>query len=306
MENFILIFACFIFGLIFRRAKIFPTNTPIVLNRFVIYISLPALTFSQIHRLDLSGNLLVPVSMSWILFAMGIGFFYVLSRYIPMSKKTLGSLMLTGSLGNTSFVGFPLLEALFGVGALSVGVLVDQPGTFLVAGTLGVATAAYFSGTNVSAKKILRKVFSFPPFISLLLAFAFRITTLPTEAYAVLDRLGATLVPLALLSVGMQLQFDTVKIKANFKYLCWGLGFKLFFAPLCFIGLYVGLFQQRGENVLITLVESAMAPMITAGILALEYDLDTELASLMVGLGIPLSLLSVPLWAWVLDFVRYA
>jgi predicted permease len=214
-------------------------------------------------------------------------------------------LMLTGSLGNTSFVGFPLLEALFGVGALSVGVLVDQPGTFLVAGTLGVATAAFFSGADVSAKKILRKVLSFPPFIALLLAFAFRFMALPSEAYTVLDRMGATLVPLALLSVGMQLHFDTEKIKANFKYLCWGLGFKLVLAPLCFIGLYVGLFQQRGESVLITLVESAMAPMITAGILAIEYDLDTDLASLMVGIGIPLSLLSVPAWAWILDFVRF-
>jgi predicted permease len=43
-----------------------------------------------------------------------------------------------------------------------------------------------------------------------------------------------------------------------------------------------------------------MAPMITAGILAHEYGLDPELGNLMVGIGIPLSLATVPIWAWVL------
>ncbi|WP_413289087.1 AEC family transporter [Bdellovibrio sp. HCB337] len=305
MANFILIFTCFLLGIFFRRYKFFPANTPQVLNRFVIYISLPALTLSQIHRLDLAGNILIPVSMSWILYALGVGFFYTLGKYMQIPKKSLGTLMLTGSLGNTSFVGFPLLEALFGVGAISVGILVDQPGTFLVAGTLGVATAAYFSGANVSAKQILRKVFSFPPFLALLFAFVLRLIPFHDSAYGVLDRLGSTLVPLSLLSVGMQLHFHPEKIKANFKYLCWGLGFKLFLAPLFFVALYVGIFHQRGEVVLITLVESAMAPMITAGILATEYDLDVELSNLMLGIGIPLSLITVPVWSWVLDSVRF-
>jgi predicted permease len=300
MANFILIFICFGLGIFFRRFKIFPANAPQVLNRFVIYISLPALTLSQIHKLNLEGHIWVPVSMAWILYGLGLGFFYLLSKKTEIPKKSLGTLMLTGSLGNTSFVGFPLLEALYGAGAISVGILVDQPGTFLVAGSLGVATAAYFSGGHVSAKFILRKVFSFPPFLALIAAFILRLIPFSDAAFLVLDRLGATLVPLSLLSVGMQLHFHPEKIKAHFKFLCWGLGFKLILAPLIFAALYVGLLHQRGEMVLYTLVESAMAPMITAGILAVEYDLDIELANLMVGIGIPLSLLSVPLWAWTL------
>lgn len=304
MANFILIFTCFLLGIFFRHYKFFPANTPLALNRFVIYISLPALTLAQIHRLDLSGNILIPVSMSWILYILGMGFFYALGKALQIPKKSLGTLMLTGSLGNTSFVGFPLLEALFGVGAISVGILVDQPGTFLVAGTLGVATAAYFSGSDVSIQKILRRVFSFPPFLALLFAFPLRWLPFHDAAYSVLDRLGSTLVPLSLISVGMQLHFHPAKIKANFKYLCWGLGFKLILAPLLLVGLYVGLLHQRGEVVLITLVESAMAPMITAGILATDYELDVELSNLMLGIGIPLSLFTVPVWSWLLDSIR--
>lgn len=301
MANFILIFVCFVLGIFFRRYKFFPPNAPLALNRFVIYVSLPALTIAQIHRLDLSsGSMLVPVSMPWLTYVMGFAFFHFVGKKTKMPKKTIGTLTLTGSLGNTSFVGFPLLEALFGAGAIAVGILVDQPGSFLIAGSLGVASAAYYAGGSVRLKYIVRKVFTFPPFLSLLIAFPLRAITMPPEAFHVLDRLGATLIPLALVSVGMQLHFHPEKIKSNFKNLCWGLGYKLFLVPLVCTLVYLTIFQQYNQTTLVTLVEAAMAPMITAGIIAAEYDLDIELANLMVGLGIPISLVTAPAWAWVL------
>lgn len=226
MANFILIFVCFILGIFFRRFKFFPPNAPQALNRFVIYVSLPALTLAQIHRLDLAkGGLFVPISMPWITYLVGIVFFHFVGKFTGMSKKTVGSLTLTGSLGNTSFVGFPLLEALYGAGALAFGILIDQPGSFLIAGTLGVATAAYYAGGSVHPKHILRKVFAFPPFLSMIFAFPLRAVDFPPELFQILDRLAGTLVPLSLISVGMQLHFDTHKIKANFKKLM--LGFRL-------------------------------------------------------------------------------
>ena len=47
-----------------------------------------------------------------------------------------------------------------------------------------------------------------------------------------------------------------------------------------------------------------MAPMISSGILAVEFGFDEELAGLMVGVGIPLSFLTVPalnswLFCWI-------
>jgi predicted permease len=301
MSNFMLIFLCFGLGILFRRLKVFPESAPQVLNRFVIYISLPALTLSQIHRLSLQGNVWVPVSMAWLQYVLGFGFFYLLGRWLRIPKKSLGTLTLTASLGNTSFLGFPLLEALFGAGAISVGILCDQPGSFLVLGTLGILTAASFSGHHVSARMLLRKVFTFPPFLALIVALLLRPVEFHENVFAVLDRLGSTLVPLSLLSVGMQLHFHPDMIFPRLKLLGWGLGFKLLLSPLLLLGVYAGLGGQRGPVTLYTLIEAAMAPMITAGILATEYDLDTDLANLMVGLGIPLSLITVPLWSWALQ-----
>jgi malate permease and related proteins len=46
-----------------------------------------------------------------------------------------------------------------------------------------------------------------------------------------------------------------------------------------------------------------MAPMITAGIIAVDHDLNPALVTLMIGIGIPLSFLTLPVWCWVLRSV---
>jgi predicted permease len=301
VANFILIFLCLGLGLLLRRLRILNEQAAHALNRFVIYISLPAVALKQMHYLNLHVSAIYAVIMPWLLFALGVLFFTLAGRVMKMSPKTLGSLVLTGSLGNTSFVGFPLLEALYGAGALATGVLVDQPGTFLVAGTLGIIVACIFSGTKVSGSYILKRVFSFPPFLAILVSIFLKPVQFAPEFDIVLDKLGNTLIPLSLVAVGLQLHIKKDSLLRESKFLALGLAFKLVIAPLFFIGLYRFVLRLSGGDVKIILIESAMAPMITAGVIASEYGLNAELANLMIGIGIPLSLLTVPLWAAIIN-----
>jgi hypothetical protein len=58
-----------------------------------------------------------------------------------------------------------------------------------------------------------------------------------------------------------------------------------------------------GENQLeitVSIMESAMAPMITASILASNYGLKPKLSSMMIGVGIPLSFISLAFWYYIL------
>lgn len=253
------------------------------------------------HHIELHASMIAPIAMAWILFVLGFAFFLVLNHFCHFTKQTKAALILTASLGNTSFVGFPLLEAFFGPQAIPYGILIDQPGTFLVAGTLGIATASYYSGTSVSLGFVLNRVFSFPPFLAILASLLLHSISFPLMLDHVLERLGSTLAPVAIFAVGLQLNFNSKTIQRNAKNLLLGLGFKLFLAPLFFLLLYGFLFHQRGELFAIEIVEAAMAPMITAGILVAEYGLDEELGSLMIGLGIPLSIATTFLWSQVLQ-----
>ena len=306
IANFALILLCLAAGTLLRKFKKLPDAAPRAFNEFIIYLSLPALILVQVPALlsvtHFDSGILVPLSMAWVLFALSSLTFLLLGRKLSWSRQTIGGLILTAGLGNTAFVGFPLLESLLGPGGLRVGVLTDQLGTFPALSTVGLLAASWYAGARVSRSVMLRRVFTFPPLLALLLAVAWWATGLygPGIAMTTLEKLASTLVPLALVSVGFQLRIDLDVLHRRKRDLFLGLGFKLLAAPLFFLALYVGIFAQRGLTVHATLLEAAMAPMITAAIVAAEFGLDPEIANLMVGVGIPLSLVTVPLWDLVL------
>jgi malate permease and related proteins len=109
-----------------------------------------------------------------------------------------------------------------------------------------------------------------------------------------LKRLGTTLVPIALVSVGYQLQLSHVRGKAF--ALTVGLVFKLAVAPALILLLFAGALRAEWQVLSVTVFEAAMGPMIGASIVAMEHDLDPPLVTLMVGVGIPLSFLTLPVW----------
>ncbi len=303
MSNFLLLGTCFVLGMLLRRSGRLPDNAPAALNGFLLNVSLPAVTLVYVHELSLSGLLIYPILMPWIVFGIGCAFFYGIGKWLRLPPETTGALMLTGSLANTSFLGLPMIETFFGPQGLAIGVLIDQAGTYLVLSTFGITIAAMYGarGTGFSAKSVLRKIAGFMPFISLIVALALIPVTYPEWLTDVLKRLGATLVPLALVSVGYQIRWSAVRGKA--RLLGTGLAFKLIAAPALIAGLYGALVGFESEEIRITIFEAAMAPQIGAAIVAMEHDLDAPLVTLMVGIGIPLSFLTVPIWAWVLRAV---
>ena len=203
--------------------------------------------------------------------------------------------MLTGGLANTSFIGLPMIETFYGPQFLGLGILIDQLGSYFVLSTLGILVASlYSSGHGVSAKAVIRKIALFVPFQAFVLALLLMPFEYPVWLDDLLKRLGATLVPIALVSVGYQLQFSQVRGKAT--ALTVGLVFKLVLAPLLILLLFVGVLGREGQMLQVTVFEAAMGPMIGASIVAMDHELDPPLLTLMVGVGIPLSFLTLPVW----------
>ena len=105
--------------------------------------------------------------------------------------------------------------------------------------------------------------------------------------------MAVTLVPLALFSVGMQLSFEGWR--EELPLLSLGLGYKPLMAPILTVVFALAL-HTSGVTAQVSIFEAAMAPMITAGVLAAQYDLNPRLANLTVGIGILLSLITTALW----------
>lgn len=309
MSNLVLIFVCLVLGIFIKRTGRFPQTTPQSLNSFIIFISLPSLILTQVPKLFLSATwswaLVVPVSMAWLLFGGSWLMLRWLGKRRGWSPARTGALILTAGLGNTSFVGFPILEAMLGTEAIPWAVLVDQLGSFLVLATLGIFVAtSYGRPRDGIARSPLRQVVTFPPFLALLTSLGLGLIGIPLETTmeTVLSRLASTLVPLALVGVGFQLKVSPAILRRYGRPLAIGLSYKLFLAPLLLAVFYIEVMGQNDFVVRITILEAAMATMITAAVIAGEFSLDEELANLMVGVGIPLSLVTVALWNYCLGF----
>ena len=104
--------------------------------------------------------------------------------------------------------------------------------------------------------------------------------------------IGATLTPLALFSVGLQFKFH-LGVR-QLPALLLGLGWKLLLAPLAALVLGVAA-GVGGLTLTVGVLQAAMAPMISAAILADEYELEPSLANTILGAGIVLSLITIPL-----------
>jgi predicted permease len=302
MNNYLLLGACFLLGILLRWSRRLPDNAAAALNGFVVQISLPALTLTYVHGLHLQTNLILPALMAWIMFGIGCGFFWLAARAFGFSRATTGALTLTGGLANTSFVGLPMIETFYGPQFLGLGILIDQLGSYFVLSTLGILVASlYSSGHGITAKAVIRRIVLFVPFQAFVLALLLMPLEYPAWLDELLKRLGATLVPIALVSVGYQLQLSHVRGKAS--ALAVGLLFKLVIGPALILLLFAGLLRSDWQVLSVTVFEAAMGPMIGASIVAMDHELDPPLLTLMVGVGIPLSFLTLPLWWHVLNLL---
>ncbi|MCO6175630.1 AEC family transporter [Flavobacterium sp. NRK F10] len=300
MDNIILLFGCLLLGVLFQKVPAFPKNAHQVLNQFVIYISIPAIALYYIPKIELNASLLYPLGIAWLGFGLSFIFFYGLGKLLGWSKKLIGCLIVVGGLGNTSFVGFPVIEALYGKEGIETAIIVDQPGSFVVMSTLGIIVATSFSKETPSAKTLLTKILKFPPFLAFFLGLMLNLfkVDFPMDLQSVFQRVGATVSPVALVAVGFQLKFERRSL--HWPFLGVGLLFKLIITPLFFFVLYKLVLGADGLPIDVSIIEAAMAPMITGAILASSYGLKPKLSNMMVGVGIPLSFVTLALWYFIL------
>jgi predicted permease len=256
-------------------------------------MAIPAVALKYIPAIRWSNDLLLPAIMPLIVWSGSWLVFKLYALKFPLSPDTRTVLTLMAGLGNTSFVGFPLIQAYYGEHAISIAVISDQI-TFVLMATVVAMMAMGASGNQrPGVAVIILKLLQFPPFIAFLLALILPRFFDLSSLNPFFDKIAVTLVPLALFTVGLQLNFSGWR--SELKLLLPGLGYKLIVAP-ALVAAVAFAFHLRGLVPQIGIFEAAMAPMITASVIADQYQLNPKLANLMVGTGILLSFFTTALW----------
>ena len=293
MENFILIGVFVLLGMLFRRLKAFPPDSAQVLNMFALYVALPALILLKAPQLTFSREMLVAALVPWGMLALSALLILAAGRAFAWKRSTVGVLLLIVPLGNTSFMGVPMVQAFFGEQGIPYLIIYDQLGTMLIFATYGsLILALYGREGSLHPAAVARRVLFFPPTVALLAGLALRFWPYPDKVVTALQNISAPLVPLVMTAIGLQLRWRLPR--PVIKPLGFGLAVKLLIAPLAALLAcrLIGLDDLATD---IAIFEAGMPPMVTAGALAVAAGMEAELAVALVGIGIILAFVTLPL-----------
>jgi predicted permease len=313
-------------GILVRRSGRVPVGSHEVLNVWVLDVALPALAFRAMHGLVFPGSVALVVAAPYLLFAISVAIFLAARRMLRLSREATGTLIATAAMANTSFVGIPMVTAFFGEDDVPVALLVDQLGSFVLlmtvvsvtvtlaarpAGGPDIASESIPEGPSASQRadppaaavfhvgRTIRVILTAPAMLALLTGLALRPVDVPSQLDEALASLGATLTPVALFAVGLQLHIEA--LRAWRRELTLGLVVKLVLAPAAVVGVYLAAGEFDAPAVDVALFEMAMPPMVAGSIMATRAGLATPLPSLLVGVGVPASFLTLPVWSWLLQ-----
>jgi len=301
MSNFIIIFIAIAIGILFRKYKNLPKDSHRVVNLWIVNVALPAIALRYIPKMKWNWDLMLIIATPLIIFFGALLIIIIASKFRDIPLKSKAAILLTVGFSNMSFLGYPITQAYYGEKGLQLAILCDQT-SFIVVSSLGILTATYATQQkgNFDIKDLLKKVFTFPPTIAFILAFTLPYFVNMNSIDPILESLGATMVPMALFSIGLQLEFknwQTDKLLLNLA-----LFYKLIIAPLLVLAIS-WLFVIEKLYVQVSVIESAMAPMVVGTIIATEFGLNPKLSNNILSFGIPLSLGTTFLWYLVLNFV---
>jgi len=288
-------------GRLFAAGRVLPDNAADTLNRVVIVLCLPALIFIHVPTLEPSIDLLPLVIIPWLLLALTIGMVLLCSRAFGFSRPVTAVLLVLIPLGNTSFLGFPLIEALLGADNVRYAVVYDQFGSFLIVCTHVLFVIAWYGdGPSPGLSMIAQRIATFPPFVALVAALLLGNAWFPDWLDVLVRTIADMLLPLVTLAVGLQLKLRLVPEYR--RPLMFGLLGKLVVLPAA--ALVMGLLGSVASPILdVAVLESGMPPMITAAALASSARLAPPLASAMVAWGVLFSAATVPFWHWLVSFI---
>lgn len=301
MSNFFIIIFCLIVGYVFRQVNLAGKNDYKIVNTWVIYIGLPAIALLYLPKIEWGASYLFTAVLPFLVFGFSYLFFRVLNIWFNYSQRTIRTLTIVSGLSNTSFVGFPLIITFFGDDQLKVGIVSDQV-TFFTLSTLGVLLAAgsksIFSSEKQKVVFILKKMFTFPPFLACLFALFVGHHIQSDELSSFLAALAATVSPMALFSIGMQLRFKN--LKKELSTISMSLLFKLIFAPSLALGLAFAL-GVKGVFYQVSVFEMAMPCLVASSMVIEKFGLNVKLSNTIIGLSILLGLVLSFIWYSVIN-----
>ncbi len=306
----------------FILGKFLPKSITGHLGRFLFLVGAPFSVVAFMRRTSLSGYMAIAPISAWTALLVGAGLAWIwidlglsderlksISRGLSInedelkpleksswSKPTQGSFLLAMMVGNTGFLGFPVILTLVGAEYFAWGLFYDLSISLGVQ-IFGVALAAYY-GSAERMKGWITPVMSViknPSLWAFVVGAYIKTLNLAPQFDQVFQNGAWVVINLFLILIGMQLSRLT-SLK-NLKQGLTCLSIKMLLTPLV-VGTGLMFFGVTGPPRLLLVLLMGMPPAFVTTLYAERYGLDRDLAITTVAIGSVLILFTIPLWMW--------
>jgi predicted permease len=290
VEKIIPLILAFFVGIGFKALKLLSKDDAPVLLRFVLTVTLPALTIIAINNVVLVADMMfIPFMAITVVFLM-FGISSLTQRRLKMPRPMFGSFLVGTMIMNTAY-SLPFFAAAFGNEGLARATLFDIGNTFMI------FTFTYYNaikyGENSHTDKIdWSRFLRLPPLWAMAIAIGWKLggVTMPRLSMNFLNLIGQPTVPLVMVALGLYFEPKLKNLRkallAVFIRMVVGLGIGYLLATI---------FGLQGITRTVVIVNSALPIGFNTLIFANLENMDREFAATCVSISIFIALFYIPL-----------
>lgn len=293
-----------VLGVLLGRAKVLKADFNKGLNFLLLKVTLPCLIVVSMQKPFTTG-LAVLGGWAWLVsFFLYAGLFVAsgfMVRWTPYEEDKKGIYRFALMFSNVGFMGFPLMEALWGRDSVFLGALFNVNFNLFVF-SVGIWVLTRHKSTRDFPWK---EVFLNPGLIATIVGFLLFLTStaLPPLVFRVTDTLGSLTTPLSMVFIGSVLAQSSLRSVWKGKGI-WLLSLvRLIFLPVAVWALLLP-WNLPHEVVRLAILVAAMPAAANTSLLAAEHTERPEVAGQAVFLTTTLSFLTIPLIVFLLGLGR--
>ncbi|NLO81645.1 MAG: AEC family transporter [Clostridiales bacterium] len=286
------LFFIMIFGFFARKNNIISEGMTEKLSDIILQLTQPLLVITSFN-FDFSKEMLRNAGLIFLL-SLGIHLFSIgvsLLMYSRYPHRTRSVLRYVTVFSNCGYMGFPVLQSIFGNIGIFYGSMYVVPFSIL---TLSYGIMVF---TGKSDKEAIKKILTHPIIISVgvgMILFLLQLK-LPAPLYNAAYMVGSMTSPLSMLIVGALLA--NMPLKEMFK------GFPVYFGSImrlivmpALVFMVLKLFTLPEDIMRMSVILTAMPAAVNTAIFAEKYGGNAEMASRAVGISTILSVVTIPLF----------
>jgi predicted permease len=271
-----------------------------LINRLVLWVTMPALVFQTVHAAPLGADIIqAPAAAIAGMGGTALVAWVLLRRLYGRTPET-GALVLAASAGSVSFFGIPIVRALFDASDARVAVyfaVLNVPLALVsaaiissrIAGANG--SAGSVSGFSGVARVALRQFILVPATWALVAALVFRDLALPHAVDGLLKAASSSVAPTTMFALGLGLRFE--RSFTPYRMALPAVAIKLAISPLVVFACAYA-FGLSGLPLAIVSLQGAMPTQVLSVVVAERYRLNSGLVGLTLAMDTAIAFVLLP------------